>query len=107
MKVAESALPLFTFVQSFQTLSTLHKQTNKQHFPEYFGRHSLLFLSQTSTIQGLIHLRSSVGKLIPSGSFQAFHRARQHCPVHEEETKEMKRQPLGRVGGEPPLHQEI
>lgn len=28
MKVAESTLPLFTFVQSFQTLSTLHKQTN-------------------------------------------------------------------------------
>lgn len=28
MRVAESPLPLFTSVQSFQTLSTLHKQTN-------------------------------------------------------------------------------
>lgn len=28
MKAAESPLPLFTFVQSFQTLSTLHKQTD-------------------------------------------------------------------------------
>lgn len=75
-------------------------QTNKQAntFLDVLGATFFLLLSQTATIQGLIHLRSSVGNLIPSGSSQAFHRAGQHCPVHEEETKEMKRKPPGWSG---------